>query len=232
MGLFVAVSAFMFFIGLLVGRGNAPVHFDINTLQKDLAALRHHSEEATAPLSARVEPAVADKSDLEFYETLTADDGDGEELRQARPGDRNPEQVPRKKRALKAATKKTMVAQQTIRRSQPSGPSPVKLPDQATAATLPQKTSTPTPTGIPSGDTAASDRYAIQVAAFKDSSDAQRLLTELLKKGYSAYRVSAETPDGVQWHRVRIGPFREKTEAEALLSGLRKEKLQGFVLRQ
>ena len=34
------VSAWMFVLGVLVGRGTAPVHFDIESLQKELAALK------------------------------------------------------------------------------------------------------------------------------------------------------------------------------------------------
>ena len=34
------ISAWMFVLGILVGRGTAPVHFDIEVLQKELIALK------------------------------------------------------------------------------------------------------------------------------------------------------------------------------------------------
>jgi len=39
-GIIVFVSAWMFVLGILVGRGTAPVHFDIQKLQNELAALK------------------------------------------------------------------------------------------------------------------------------------------------------------------------------------------------
>jgi cell division septation protein DedD len=39
-GLFFFVSAWMFVLGVFVGRGTAPVSFDINSLQEELAALK------------------------------------------------------------------------------------------------------------------------------------------------------------------------------------------------
>ena len=56
------MSVWMFIVGILVGRGTAPVHFDIEKLQKELSDLKKGSD-----LSAG---RVKKKTDLNFYEAL------------------------------------------------------------------------------------------------------------------------------------------------------------------
>ena len=68
--LIVLISGWMFVLGILVGRGTAPVHFDIEVLQKELKALKEsiirQQEERE-----RVEiPTVKEKKELDFYEAL------------------------------------------------------------------------------------------------------------------------------------------------------------------
>jgi hypothetical protein len=64
------VAAWMFFLGILVGRGTAPVKFDIGKLQKKLAALK------AADINKKLTRFKIDsnfdkhKADLDFYEAL------------------------------------------------------------------------------------------------------------------------------------------------------------------
>lgn len=63
-------SAWMFFLGVLVGRGTAPVHFDIEKLQKELAGLKQaaiEKEERRYKISPK---ATFDANVFSFYETL------------------------------------------------------------------------------------------------------------------------------------------------------------------
>lgn len=55
--------------------------------------------------------------------------------------------------------------------------------------------------------------FQLQVASFKDPADADRLVEDLRKRGHKAYRQAAYVPERGLWHRVRIGPFRTKLEA-------------------
>jgi cell division septation protein DedD len=64
------ISAWMFVLGVLVGRGTAPVHFDIEVLQKELIALkesiiRQEQEKARAEI-----PSQENRQELDFYEAL------------------------------------------------------------------------------------------------------------------------------------------------------------------
>lgn len=63
--------------------------------------------------------------------------------------------------------------------------------------------------------------YLVQVASFKDQDDADQFVTELRKRGHSAFRVAANVPGRGIWHRVRIGSFKTKYQAE-----LYKKKLE------
>ena len=64
------ISAWMFVLGLLVGRGTAPVKFEMNKLSKELAELK---EADIQKQMARVKINTEDsgtKTDMEFYEEL------------------------------------------------------------------------------------------------------------------------------------------------------------------
>jgi cell division septation protein DedD len=55
--------------------------------------------------------------------------------------------------------------------------------------------------------------FQLQVASFKEQSDADRAVEDLRKRGHRAFRQAAHVPDRGLWHRVRVGPFKTKLEA-------------------
>lgn len=65
----------------------------------------------------------------------------------------------------------------------------------------------PAPSGSDGG-------YLVQVASFKSEQDADEFVGELRKRGHSAFRVAANVPGRGIWHRVRIGSFKSRYEAE------------------
>jgi DedD protein len=56
--------------------------------------------------------------------------------------------------------------------------------------------------------------YEIQVASFRESNDGDAFVTELRKRGHRAYRQAAYVPERGLWHRVRVGPFKSRYEAQ------------------
>ncbi|MBX3129507.1 MAG: SPOR domain-containing protein [Polyangiaceae bacterium] len=56
--------------------------------------------------------------------------------------------------------------------------------------------------------------YQIQVASFKKQEDADAFAEDLRKRGHRAYRQAAYVRDRGLWHRVRLGPFKSRFEAE------------------
>ncbi|MBN1605520.1 MAG: SPOR domain-containing protein [Polyangiaceae bacterium] len=73
--------------------------------------------------------------------------------------------------------------------------------------------------------------FQIQVASFKSVEDADRFVEQLRKRGHKAYRLVAQVPNRGVWHRVRIGPFANKYDAENYRSRLeRKERMGAFIV--
>ncbi len=56
--------------------------------------------------------------------------------------------------------------------------------------------------------------YQIQVASFEKQGDADAFVEVLRKKGHRAYRQAAHVPSRGLWHRVRIGPFKSRYQAQ------------------
>jgi len=73
--------------------------------------------------------------------------------------------------------------------------------------------------------------FQLQVASFKEQADADRLVEDLRRRGHRAYRIAANVPERGIWHRVRIGPFKTKFEANKYKAELEKtERISPFVV--
>ena len=82
------------------------------------------------------------------------------------------------------------------------------------------------PTKAPPAGNSASSGYSVQVAAYRQKSEADKLASSLTKRGYQA-RVDES---GV-WFRVRIGRYATNKEAEAALGRIKAKQMEGFVVR-
>jgi cell division septation protein DedD len=108
----------------------------------------------------------------------------------------------------------------------------VQLPDAATpeeveskSATVEDKKETSLQSQKPSDVI-----FTIQVGAFKNSSYAEALITQLKEKGYAAYIILSESKEGEKIHKVCIGKFTEKGKAETLSEKIRNSQgLQTFI---
>ncbi len=73
--------------------------------------------------------------------------------------------------------------------------------------------------------------YQLQVASFKDQNDADKLVEELRRRGHRAFRQASYVPDRGLWHRVRIGPFKTRYEAQRYKTEFeRNERLAPFLV--
>ena len=74
-------------------------------------------------------------------------------------------------------------------------------------------------------DTSAGDdqvRYYLQAGSFKQQADADKVRAQILLLGMDVHLESAKLNDGQTWHRVQVGPFKDKsslTQAQSTLSG-------------
>lgn len=73
--------------------------------------------------------------------------------------------------------------------------------------------------------------FEIQVASFREAGDADNFVTELRKRGHRAYRQAAYVPERGLWHRVRVGPFKSRYEAQQYQQKLESaERLSTFLV--
>jgi cell division septation protein DedD len=73
--------------------------------------------------------------------------------------------------------------------------------------------------------------FQIQVASFKEQAEADQFVLALRKRGYRAYRQPSYVSDRGLWHRVRIGPFKTKLQAEKFKAEFdRKERMSTFLV--
>ncbi len=71
------------------------------------------------------------------------------------------------------------------------------------------------PPGGDRADPGSAGEYQIQVASFRDQVEADAYVEQLRLRAYRAYREVARVPNRGVWHRVRIGPFKDKFKALA-----------------
>ena len=76
---------------------------------------------------------------------------------------------------------------------------------------LENRDSTPAKSAIPKIDPSA--RYTVQIGAFQDQSQANRLLSSMKSKGYPVFIKQMESPDNKRWYRVRVGTFSTRDDA-------------------
>ncbi len=200
------ISAWMFFIGVLVGRGDSPVTFDINALEKQIAELK---KSALKPME--VEASGADPT----FHRITAEFEFFEELKRA---DKNPP-VP-----VIESRSKTMVRAGQLKDAPRT--------ESSSSFSTPVSSPPPTPVSTPESYTKTetnNKNYSIQIASLRNLADADKQVEIYKNKGYPAYRISAQIRDTGTWHRVRIGPFKNQSEALRILVNV-SQKNKGALL--
>jgi len=204
------VAAWMFVLGVLVGRGTAPVNFDTQALQKELAALRDAMMKKERDAVEKAIRGEDEKAPLEFYEALKKDGLDitvqipAPEVSTAQPSPQaetvKSEQPPHKSRTAVMAKKS-------------------KVPDTPTVGTTPAAEET---TG----------NLTIQVASLKDGAAAERIVANLKKDGYPAYLSRIVIPDKGLWFRVRVGRYRDREQATADMDRLTREQRKPILVKK
>jgi len=200
------VAAWMFFLGVLVGRGTSPLHFDLKTLEKELATLKELVSKRERAKFKMNSPSSESSKELKFYDALKAPEKD-----EPAPPAETKKPPPRQARE----TKKTNI-------DTPPAP-PSRQPTKPVAAK--KETQQPPASKDPIR------RFTIQVAAVKDARTAAKLVDQLRLKGYPAYQEVAWLKNKGTWYRIRIGSFFDSADAKAILEKLRKEKHSPILVR-
>lgn len=203
------LCAWMFVLGVLVGRGTAPVKFDLASLEQKMAD-RQKAEpiKPDKKTPQKDTAAVKDKTKLDFYEALKEDKEDTKVSVRPKPKADKPKT---EKPAQKAAEPVKKQKEPKTPESRQQKASPKK---QALVA----KTNTSSPT------------YTIQAASVRNAGDADRMIQKLKKRGYPAYRSIGKVPGKGIWFRVRVGSYKSKSEARATLDKLKKDGLKPILV--
>ena len=202
--LIVFVSAWMFILGIIVGRGTAPVRFDIEKLQKELAALKETDIKQKERRYKIHKEAGSDKTDLRFYE----------DLKDTKSNAALPEEIIKQKTEPSPAKPDT--AKQMMGETEKAPAADTSQTDMAVSS---------------GGKVEPSGKYTIQIASFKDSKAADEMMAALNQKGYSPYRATGEVSGRGTWFRVRTGSFKNRTEAAGTLNRLKKDGFKAILIR-
>jgi len=198
--LIIFVSAWMFVLGIFVGRDTAPVKFDIEKLQKELVALKEAVIKKELKLFKIDSEGLGNKTDFGFYEAL----------KETRKDKNNGADISKKQKTKLLSKNMTVKVEQKV------------IPDKSKIINKDKQKNL----------TETDKRLTIQVASLKNSKNADEMVARLKKKGYPAYRISSNIPAKGLWHRVRIGYFKDKTEAGNTLDKLKKEKFKAFLVNR
>ena len=201
-GLTLFVCAWMFVLGILVGREMVPVKFDIEKLQNELATLKEAVIKKELDQYQIESNTDESKTKMGFYETLKKT-GDETRLK----NDKISRQKESETKKTASLQKKKMPTQETVRVPK------VKSLDSKKASQN-------------------NNKFTIQVASLKDSKIADKLVGRLKKGGYSAYRSIGKIPGKGIWYRVRVGSFNSRSEADPTLNRLKKEKIDAIVVQR
>jgi len=211
------ISAWMFGLGVWVGRGTVPVKFDIAKLQEKLKGTGG-ADAGTKDSAPKKGSVLKDETKLDFYEAL--------------PQNREDTKVPELKKPKALAPKtapETQKKEVTPPKAKPTPP-PKKnsKPEQkAVQKTPPKKAVTTVAKASPS-----SMKYTIQVASVKTAVDADRLVAGLKKRGYASYRVIAKVPNKGIWFRVRVGHYSRRADAARTLAKLKTDKMKPIIVEK
>lgn len=217
-GLTLFACAWMFVLGIFVGREMVPVRFDIEKLQKELGALKETVIKKELDQYKIDSNADVTKTKMKFYESLKKTD--------RIDNLKNTEVKPQKK---------------TLPEKVVSLP-PSKVPSQKQKSGL-RKASQDNPlagAGSLAGQAKRGDQrnegagqsFTVQVASTRDSGEADKLVNKLKKQGYPAYRSIGKIPGKGIWYRVRVGYFKSKTEAGPTLKRLKKGKIDAVIVQR
>lgn len=183
LGEIVFYSIVMFILGVLTGRGSAPVHFDIK-YEKELKEIYE--------VEKRLEP-VKVKIDFPYELELDGDIKIDKTLIKKAKTDKVPEKSPK----YKGEKKQVKLFLEPLEK---------KEAKKDGLKTEKKK-------GIEKISNSDKFSFTVQVAALKDSKDAKELASKLVANGFLAYSVTGKSDDGNLWYRVRVGKFQNKQGA-------------------
>jgi cell division septation protein DedD len=207
------IAAWMFGMGIMVGRETAPVRFDLDQLKKTLESLQRASREPRTNAPPIESTEMKDKTKLDFYEVLpkNREDADVNLPKPAPPG-------PASAKAEPSAPKTAETPAQARADKTPAVPAAPPAPKTEKPAPVPAPPPPPAPAAAAPGQA-----FTVQVSAVKTEEEARRMVDRLRQRGYAAHVEATATADKSVWYRVRMGEFPSKESARGTVDRLQKD---------
>jgi cell division septation protein DedD len=207
------IAAWMFGMGVMVGRETAPVRFDLDQLKKTLESLQRAPRvpQKNAPPIESTE--MKDKTKLDFYEVLpkNREDADVNLPKPTPPGS--------------ASTKAQETPAQAKAEKPPTVPATPPAPKTEKPALVPAPPPPPAPAAAVPGQA-----FTVQVSAVKSEEEARRMVERLRQRGYAAHVEATALPDKNTWYRVRMGEFPTRESARGTVDRLQKDGFGSMVV--
>ncbi|VFQ43713.1 SPOR domain-containing protein [Desulfoluna butyratoxydans] len=201
----------LFFLGVLVGRGSIEVELIPTAVQRELAVIPDKQAVPQPDKETLPPEAVPPDVPLSFYT----------EVKQSE------EAITKSSRMTKADKTVLAPGQAAVPLASPVPPKPkaavAKAPAPPPVVTAPAKASAPM--------APPTSGYTIQVAAHIKESAAEAEAQTLREKGLSAYVMAAKNNKGQTWYRVRVGHFTQRDQAKEELTRLARLKRKAYVVK-
>jgi cell division septation protein DedD len=253
-GFVLLISGWMFFLGVLVGRGTAPALFDYQQIETEVTALAKIFTE-----SRKAQPDIVTDTGLKYPEELKkeAEDNTLQMPTQETPPVK-PAETPRPVQHEPAQIQTSPPARSDTRTA--AKPETIELPPEPTkTATVPesrvrsmydlsrlsQTRDTPqaaperAPSTVPRPRTPAFDNraetvqpLAIHLTSVVDKKSADILIEILRNKGISASKTPKMIRGKGVWYTVVVGKYTSSAEADAMLNRLKQENMDASLVRQ
>ncbi len=106
----------------------------------------------------------------------------------------------------------------------PASPPPPRIDNPVKPKPAVQSASAGTVTAVETSSNAAPVSYLLQVHSLDTTQQAERAVSDLQRRGFSAFAKLQTTPDGRQWHVVYAGPFDSLQNAQDAAAILRRQQ--------
>ena len=227
------VAVVIFLCGIMVGRGVRAQRGELAAVESSgdpTATVAPSSPAASVGGAGGTSPAARDS--LTYPERLGADTPIPEILKEPEPGLAGDlSAVDPTSRDVRPALARGSAAPKGERATTASVPAPpAASPPTASTAAAPTAAPAPAPAASAATVSAPSemaappgDGFTVQVGTSNERAAAERMAKRLTAKGYPAY-VTAPTAGARRIFRVRVGKFKDRSEAESVANRLEKEE--------
>ena len=212
-------SAWMFIVGVLVGRGLVPTEFSAQKFGDMLGI----TDEKDQRLLSKKQGQLASETDLDFYD----------ELKGKKHNRRNLNIPPKKafKRNERSSYKNNSPYGERDSHASQSKHSPFSIKSK-TIHKNKRKDLRGKKNTVDENEVTIRSSFTIQVASLRNRKSADQLVADLERKGFPAYRSKVDIDGKGVWNRVMVGYFKNSEDAGVMLSELKNIQFNGFIVRR